>query len=527
VTDVRPSPAPDSPEGLIARYGTAWRWLATGTVMMGTIATVLTATIINVAIPDIMGTFGMGQDKAQLLSTGFLAAMTGTMLLNAWLAERVGRRRTFILAMLVFVFGSVTGGLAPSELVLIMARVLQGAAAGVVQPLAMQIIFQAFPPERRGTAMGIFGIGVVLAPAIGPTLGGLMVDSFSWRYVFFFPIPFAILGMVLANAFLPGRSLPQGHKHPFDRTGFALILLFLVSLLGALSNGSRQGWMADPILLAFTAALLTGVAFVCWELWTPHPLLDPRLFLNPTFSCASVVAFIFGVGLFGSTYLIPLFVQNIQGYTPTRSGLLLMPAGLTLALVFPTAGRLTDVVPAALLISIGLVLFGGSLVLMTQSDTNTPFWLMGGWIVIGRIGLGCILPSLNAGALRALPMTLLAQGAGTINFVRQLGGALGVNMLAIALQTQTQQHAQALTATQNASNAATREILHSLEALLRQGGLPDILQEPAALQFLGRMIHAQSSMLGYRDSFLLTGLISLAALVPAVVMALSRHRPAS
>jgi len=520
------TPDPTSVEGLIARYGPSWRWLATVTVMTGTIATVLTATIVNVAIPDIMGTFGMGQDKAQLLSTGFLAAMTATMLLNAWLVEIIGRRHTFVVAMMAFLAASILGGLAPTGLVLIAARVLQGAAAGIVQPLAMQTIFQAFPPERRGTAMGIFGVGVVLAPAIGPTLGGLMVDSFSWRYVFFFPLPFAATGIALASLFLPGRSGDHAQRRPFDWAGFALIVLFLVSLLSALSNGPRLGWMSDSILIAFTAALLAGLAFIAWELWTGHPLLDPRLFRNPTFAGASVVALIFGFGLFGSTYLIPLFVQTVQGYTPTRSGILLMPAGLMLAIVFPLAGRLTDVAPAALMVSAGLAVFGVSLLLMTHVDTNTPFWLMAGWIVMGRFGLGFILPSLNAGALRALPMSMLGQGAGTINFVRQLGGALGVNLLAIALDHQTQQYTQALTATQDAANAATREGLGNLMDLMGQGGLPDTLRDAAALHFLGEIIHAQGTMLAYRNSFLLTGLVFLGALLPAAVMAAAHRRTA-
>src|SRR3546814_135110 len=180
-------------DGLFARFGPAYRWLVTATVMMGTIATILTATIVNVALPDIMGAFGMGQDKAQLLSTGFLAAMTGTMLLNAWMVEAFGQRATFMLAVTVFIVASVIGGLAPAEGVLILARVLQGGAAGILQPLAMQVIFQVFPPEKRGSAMGIYGIGVVLAPALGPTLGGIMVDSFSWRYVFFMSVPFCLV----------------------------------------------------------------------------------------------------------------------------------------------------------------------------------------------------------------------------------------------------------------------------------------------------------------------------------------------
>ena len=258
------APPPDSIEGLFARYGLAYRWLVTATVMMGTIATILTATIVNVALPDIMGAFGMGQDKAQLLSTGFLAAMTGTMLLNAWMVERLGQRATFMLAVTVFIAASVMGGLAPAEGVLILARVLQGGAAGILQPLAMQVIFQVFPPEKRGSAMGIYGIGVVLAPALGPALGGIMVDSFSWRYVFFMAVPFCLVGLFLATLFLPGRDASASSRK-FDWIGFGLMTVFLVTLLNGLSNGQRDGWFSDSILRDFAVALVSGIGFIVWE----------------------------------------------------------------------------------------------------------------------------------------------------------------------------------------------------------------------------------------------------------------------
>lgn len=518
-----PGPHRDSVEDLFARYGPAYRWLATITVMTGTIATILTATIVNVALPDIMGAFGMGQDKAQLLATGFLAAMTGTMLLNAWMVDRFGQRTTFVGAVSLFVVASVMGGLAPAEGILVLARVLQGGAAGILQPLAMQVIFQVFPAERRGSAMGIYGIGVVLAPALGPTLGGIMVDSFNWRYVFFMAVPFGVVGLFLATIFLPGR-LPGGMRRRFDWIGFALLSLFLVTLLNGLSNGQRHGWFSDAILRDFALAVLAAAGFIIWELRTPSPMLNLKLFANPVFASASVVAFIFGAGLFGSTFLIPLFVQAVQGYTPTRSGLLLMPAGLMLGLVFPLAGRLTDRTPAYLTIVFGLLVFALSSFLMTGVDTNTSFWLFAWWILLGRVGLGFIMPSLNAGALKALPLALLAQGSGAINFVRQLGGALGVNILSIALERRTQLYIDSFTAAQHAGNAATADALRHITELLAQSGVPEGIREAGAVTFLGRIIAAQGSMMGYRDCFFIVSAMFLAALLPAFVM---RRRPRS
>ncbi|KXS54032.1 MAG: EmrB/QacA family drug resistance transporter, partial [Marinobacter sp. T13-3] len=279
------APRPDSIEGLFARFGPSYRWLVTATVMMGTIATILTATIVNVALPDIMGAFGMGQDKAQLLSTGFLAAMTGTMLLNAWMVDTLGQRATFMLAITIFIAASAMGGLAPAEGVLILARVLQGGAAGILQPLAMQTIFQVFPPEKRGSAMGIYGIGVVLAPALGPTLGGIMVDSFSWRYVFFMAVPFCFIGLFMAAILMPGRAT-SGPPRKFDWIGFGLMTVFLVTLLNGLSNGQRDGWISDPILRDFAIALVAGIGFIVWELRTSAPMLNLKLFTNRVYAGA-------------------------------------------------------------------------------------------------------------------------------------------------------------------------------------------------------------------------------------------------
>lgn len=520
------SSRPDSIEGLFARFGPSYRWLVTATVMMGTIATILTATIVNVALPDIMGAFGMGQDKAQLLSTGFLAAMTGTMLLNAWMVETLGQRATFMLAVTVFIIASIMGGLAPAEGVLILARVLQGGAAGILQPLAMQTIFLVFPPDKRGSAMGIYGIGVVLAPAIGPTLGGIMVDGFSWRYVFFMAVPFCLIGLLLATLFMPGRAA-SGPPRKFDWVGFGLMTVFLVTLLNGLSNGQRDGWMSDTILSHFAIAFVTGMVFLAWELCTRSPMLNLKLFANPVYAAASVVAFIFGAGIYGSTYLVPLFVQTIQGYTPTRSGLLLMPAGLILAVVFPIAGRLSDKTPAYATIMFGLMVFALSSFLMAGVDTNTSFWLFAWWIMLGRIGLGFIMPSLNAGALKALPLTQLAQGSGAINFVRQLGGAFGVNLLSIGLERRSQRYVDGFTAAQHAGNGVTADILHQVTGLLTQAGVPEAIRQAGAMNYLGRIIYSQGNMLGFRDCFFIVGAIFLAALVPALMMRRGARHPAA
>ncbi|WP_418319767.1 DHA2 family efflux MFS transporter permease subunit [Piscinibacter sakaiensis] len=513
----------ESIEAFGERFGAGYRWYITVTVMLGTIATILTSTIINVALPNIMGAFGMGQDHVQLLVTGFLGAMTATMLANSWMVDSFGQRNSFTAALLVFLLASIMGGLAPNEGVLILARVLQGASAGILQPLAMLAIFEAFPPNRRGTAMGIYGVGVVVAPALGPTLGGIMVDHFSWREVFFLPVPFGLLGLFLSRIFLRGRSSREPLR-PFDWPGMCMLSIFLFALLYGLTNGPSQGWLSGPVMLAFALVLAAFVGFLLWELHSAAPLIDVRLFVNPTFASASVLAFIFGAGIFGSTYIIPLFVLSIQGYTATRAGLVLMPGGLILAIMFPLAGRLTDGLPVRVPVVFGLCVFAYSFYLMRFADADTSFFDMAWWIILGRIGLSFIMPGLNAGALQALPVHLLAQGSGAINFVRQFGGAVGVNLLAMTLESRTSFYTQALAAAQNPANSSTIELLRGVRDLLARMGVPEAVQQAGALNYLGRVVYAQGHMLAYRDGFVILGATFIISLIPALLMRDSKPR---
>lgn len=509
-------------ERLSARYGAAYRWLATLTVMTGTISTVLSSTIVNVAIPDIMGAFGISATQAQWMSTGFLAAMTATMLANAWMVGRFGQRGAFLIAIGIFTAGSILGGLSPNEQILIFARILQGGAAGLTQPLAMLVIFSVFPPDKRGQAMGIYGIGVVLAPALGPTLGGLLVDHLSWRYVFFMTLPFCLIGMGLASALLPGPDDAVGRSR-LDGVGLLLIAATLFPLLTALANGQRWGWREIPTGLTLLFAATCLVALILWERRHAHPLLDFTLFTNTHFSAAAAVTIIYGAGLFGSTYLIPLFVQTIQGYTPTRSGLLLMPAGLVLAVVFPVAGQVSDRLPPHYPVMAGLAIFALSFWLMRDVDANTPFLFLACAIAFGRIGLGLVMPALTAGALRAVPPSKIAQGSGTVNFVRQLGGALGVNLLSVFMERRTAFMGAAMTATQTPGHAPTQALTDRLIELSEAGGAMGDLAQGYAADFLGRVVYAQANTWAYREGFILLAIVFLAAMAPAWLMRFTRE----
>jgi DHA2 family multidrug resistance protein len=514
----------ETTEALFQRYGPAYRWLATVTVMLGAIAAMLTTTSVNVAIPDIMGAFGIGQDRAQWLSTGTLAAMTVGMLLNAWLTASFGQRRTFIGALVIFAAALLAAAASPNEIVLILCRIVQGVVAGLLQPFSMYTIFRVFPPERRGMAMGFFGMSVILGPALGPTLGGLMIEHFNWRAIFSVAVPVSALAVVMGSLFLPERE-EQGERVRFDWPGFLLVVAAIGCFLTGLSNGQRHGWHSDFIVALFVIAVLAATGFVWWELRAPRPLVNLRVLANPQFTSAAIVAALFGVGLFGSTYLVPLFVQTVQHLTPYEAGLMLMPAGLLMGVMMPAAGYMSDRFSARSMIIAGLLCLTLSTWWLAGVDANLSFWFIAWCVVLSRLGLSLIKPALNLAALRSLRPELLGQGAGMINFSRQLGGAFGVNMLSVILDRRTFFHSDILTSLQTSGNSATTELLRQIGALLAQGGASAELQSSGALHYLGRVVYAQAYTLGFRDSFIVIAIIFLFGLIPAWIM--GRSRPAA
>ncbi len=408
------------------------RALVVSTMMIGTISTILAATIVNVAFPALIAEFRVGHDTLQWVAAGFLAATTATMLTTAWLVERFGERRTFMGTMSVFLAASLLAAASWNPLSLITARVLQGAAAGVLQPLAMVVLFRVFPIEERGRAMALYGFGIVLAPAVGPALGGALLDAFGWRSIFLLTVPFCIAGLTLGPRALPPRGAGSGLR--LDTPGCLLLAGALIALLNVPVIGHRDGFGSASALTLAVAGMALAAGFVAWEMRATAPLLPIRLFRHPPFAAAAIVAFAYGIGLFGSTYLVPVFVQEIAHYNASQAGNLLIVPGIALAVTIAVGGHLTDRLHPAPIIIAGLALFALSSLLLAFSGAATGFAVLALWLVIGRAGLGMLIPALNVGAVQALSGSELAYASSAVNFARQLGGAIGVNLLAVVLE---------------------------------------------------------------------------------------------
>ena len=508
----------DTVDDLFRRFGPKYRWYVTLSGLTGGFSMVLSATIVNVAVPDVMGAFGVGQDRAQWMATAFLATMTASQLLNAWIAEAFGQRLGFALTLMVFMAGAVMSATAASMDMLILGRVLQGVAAGIVMPMTMVTIFTVFPPERRGMAMGIYGAGLVLAPALGPAVGGIAIDTLSWRAMFLLPLPFCVIALLAGMVFMPSKGR-IGRLPPFDWFGFLFLASGLFLLMTAAASGPREGWLSDQILLYAALGSISAAAFVLIQLRSRAPLLDVTLFRHRAFTAAVIVAFVFGAGNFGSSYVIPVFVQQVQGFTATKAGLLLMPAGLLLFFALPLTGRAADRLPDHIPVLAGLACFAFGTFLMATADANTGFWSFALFAMVSRAGMSFIMPSLSASALRALPDHKLARGSGAMNFIRQLGGASGTNLIVVWLQLRTHWHAESLTATQTASNTASRGFLETVADRMGLAGLPDAERLGAALDYLGQVLHAQALSFGFRDCFLALGIVFVLAMLPALNLA--------
>src|SRR5208282_1765220 len=384
------------------------------------------------AFPALLREFHVGHDSLQWVATGFLAATTTTMLATSWLVESFGQRNTFVATMAVFLAASLLGAASWNTESLIAARVLQGAAAGVMQPLSMIAVFEVFPLEERGRAMGVFGFGVVLAPAVGPAIGGLLTQAFGWRAIFLLSLPFCVAAIPLGWRWLPSAKA-SAPRASFDWFGAVLLTGALIALLNLPVLGHRKGWLSLPALGNAGIALTLTVSFVAWQFHARAPLLAVRLLARSGFRAALLVALAYGLGLFGTTYLVPVFVQDIAGYGPAKAGNLLLAPGFALALAIAFAGRLTDRTAPRYVVAGGLACFALSSLLLAFASAQTAFWLLAVWLTIGRIGLGFIIPALNVGAVESLPPQYLGQASAAVNFARQLGGAVGVNLLAVVL----------------------------------------------------------------------------------------------
>ncbi|MFA5549608.1 MAG: DHA2 family efflux MFS transporter permease subunit [Porticoccaceae bacterium] len=405
-------------------------------VMTGVLSTSFSAIFANIALPDVMAEFAVAHGTAHWLITAFVTCATLTMLLAGWGANRVGVRTLFMGALVLFILSSLLGGFGTSIQAVIAARALQGASMGFISVLALMALFASFPVERRGRAGALFGLGMALAPTTGPTLSGFIVEWWSWRGIFFAPIALALLSLALAFRLMPALDKgSRGASRPFDWVGFVLIVIFLALLFGATSYLRDHHWPPRPLLLTLTLLAVVLALLVRYEIRRAHPLLSLHLFRYPVFTASACVSFVYGMGLWGSGYLIALYLQDGLGLSAMTTGLVMLPSGLLLCLLLPLGGKLVDDQPPQRVVTLGVLFSVVAFMALGFTGVSTGLWVFAALIAISRgLGMGIMIPGLDATATRGLPPGLMNEGIAMANFLRQLGGAMSANVLMLVYE---------------------------------------------------------------------------------------------
>ena len=512
----------------VARQGLSYKWLVAIVVILGAFMSVLDQTVVNIAIPRLQNAFGADIHSVQWVVTAYLltqGAMTPTA---SYLANNVGIKRSFILSLIAFTLGSLLCGLSWSLPMLILFRVVQGLGGAVLLPLSFTMLFREFAPGERGLALGTLGIPTLLAPALGPILGGYIVTFASWQLIFFINIPIGIVAVILATLFLREARAPERSR--FDLPGFITAAYGLAALLYAFSETTTAGWGSVKVLGFLFSGALSLIAFIAIEITTVNrggkPLLDLRLFTNRSFAAGNIALVFVIFGLFGSFFLIPIYLQVLRGQSAFQAGLILLPQALAAMVSVVVGGRLVDRIGVKAVVIPGLLLLAFATWQLTFITLNSPFWWLQLLLVLLGLSLGLTGQPLVVAALADVSEAQQVADASTITTVtRSVAASMGVALLATYVQTQTKVHFTHL-AEQVTASSPLGQLLPRLQGLFLLHGADAQSARSAALQLIARLLQRQGYLLALQDAFFVViALIALAIVATLFVKEKRRSAP--
>lgn len=495
----------------------SYRWWLLANVMIGTFMAVLDATIVNVGLPKLMASFGVGIDKIEWVLTAYMLALAVMLPTSGWLADKFGYKKMYFWGMFAFTLGSFLCGMSSNENMLILSRVIQGLGAGTIMPVGMAIITREFKPEERGIALGFWSIAAAASVSFGPLIGGYLVDNFNWQLIFDVNVPIGIFGLVAT--IIIQREYKNVKIRSFDAVGFFSVSIFLPFLLYALSEGNAQtnsaGWSATYIWVCFAIALIALAVFLTTELTVKEPLIDLRLLANNNFAYANLIMFIFGIGMFGSTFLLPLYLQNSLGYTAIQAGAVFLPVGIIQGAMAPLAGLFGDKTNAKIPITVGVIVLAISFFLNSKLSYLTEHSYIMLALYLRGFAMGVMFTPLSAIALIEIPREKMAQASGLFNVIRQLGGSFGVAILATVLTTRVDYHSQIFSASVNTTSPVYQEVVHHLDGYMKANvGSNSAVAAQQSSYVVSAHLNKQAFIEGINDDFLLAGIITLIGGVP-------------
>ncbi len=466
-------------------------------IILGGFMAILDTSIVNIAIPTMMGVFGTSIDQMQWVVTIYMLTMAVVVPLSAWLSRRMGMKRLYMLSMVVFVLGSALSGLSWNISSMIIFRCFQALGAGMIMPVTMTMLYHLVPRERIGTAMGLWGITAMTAPAFGPTLGGYLVQYVDWRFIFYINLPVCIVALLLAEFFI---VTDPGHPAlPFDLPGFLTSAAGLFTLLFALSEGQKYGWTSELIVICLYLSAVLLAIFIYVELRSPHPLLDLRIFSSFNFTLSNLLLLIAVTGLYGGIFYVPLFLQTVNGLGALQTGLLLMPAGIMAGIAMPISGQIYDRFGARVAVLPGLFILAVATYLLHSLSPSTPDSTINLWLVIRSFGMGLAMMPITTAGLSYLPQSKIASASAMSNIVRMVGASFSLAALTATLQGYQSSFANDL------ANAYTPGSLPLKVAETALHGTP---ASPAFLVALFSLIQSQSFVRGVDQIFVVTAIIT-------------------
>jgi EmrB/QacA subfamily drug resistance transporter len=480
--------------------------------MIGTLMSALDASIVNVSIPAIMADFGVGLDDIEWVITSYMLAFASLMPLTAWLRDRMGHKDLYILSLIVFTAGSLFCGLAWNLPTMIVARVLQAAGGAAITPTGMAMITETFEPHERGKALGFWGMGAVMGPAFGPTVGGFLTKQFGWPSIFLINLPIGVIGVVLARMILKAdKPHPNTHR-PFDAAGFVFLAVFLVSFLLGMSKGGSEGWTSTYVLTCGALAIVSFVGFLLVESQVPNRIMDITLLKNPVFAACFSLTAVRSIALYGGTFLLPVFLQNFKNLDEVESGLILLPGSLLMGILMPFAGRLGDKMSPRIMGLIGFFLLGLFFFEYKDLSVETSNWGVIWPTIIRGVAIAMLIAPLTATAMNAVPKRAAGMASSMLNIVQQVGGSVGIAVLSVVLQHRTINHLSALGAQFTTNNSSFQNSAAVIAARAHELGYT----HAQSLQIAGGMVVKEvaksASVLAFQDSFLVGSFITFLTL---------------
>jgi MFS transporter, DHA2 family, multidrug resistance protein len=509
------------------------KWLVTVSVTFGTLMGAIDSSIVNVALPQIRGAVGATVQEITWISTGFAIATVIVMPLTAFLGRLFGQKRVYMASLAIFVAGSALCGVATSLPGLVIFRALQGFGAGALMPTEQAILRQTFPPKEQGTAMALFGMAVMVGPAIGPTLGGYIVDNYHWSWIFFINLPVGALGLFMVWRFVHepediragnARAAVEQRRH-LDWQGIALLALGLAALQYFLEEGQRDDWFASRGIAACAAVALVALALFVWrELTARVPAVDLRLFADPLFTAGSLVGAAMFAILLAGMFLLPLFMQELLGFTAMQSGLAMMPRVLVMMVATPIVGRLYGRVPARALVGTGVLVIAYGAWLLSQITLATSQAGIVHAVMVQGVGFSLLFVPLTTAALSTIPRHRLTDATGLNSLLRQVGASIGLAVFATLLERYGWRARAVLSAHLSPERPEVQERLAQVAAGLVQRGLDPVSARTGALQALAGSVAGQGMVIAFEQVFLLSGLVLLCTL-PLLYFLKARQDP--